>query len=310
MTRLLKGLKNKGDSQTEEKKKSAKLSLTEVFETIEKAADDANDAITEVRSNKTEFDSFKDEVRRNTARTNELSVGLKKDLDDVLEGVEERLDEIEKSVDESFTLNQGQYDFLMEEIGKVRGYFSEVIKGISSRTDSSDGRISEIQGLISSEIKGVRSYIASEILNLDNKKNEGEMKNIWGSIREFEKKLEKLYRDAQWSGGSTQLVGLQNAVQKAAGYGINFKSGTNTTVSVSQNNSLGVIDVAINATGGVGAWTPLAVDKTTTTFSVASQPTDVLADGELLLAGFGYTYNAGAGTITFTNAPQSFAAWR
>lgn len=66
----------------------------------------------------------------------------------------------------------------------------------------------------------------------------------------------------------------------------------------------------VTSTGGVGAWVILAADGTTTTFSVASQPTDVNSDGAILLLNNGYTYNSGAGTITFTNAPQLFAAYR
>lgn len=60
--------------------------------------------------------------------------------------------------------------------------------------------------------------------------------------------------------------------------------------------------------GGVGAWTALSVDGTTTVFAVSKQPTDVLADNSFMIQNFGYTYSAGF--ITFNNPPQNMASWR
>jgi len=62
--------------------------------------------------------------------------------------------------------------------------------------------------------------------------------------------------------------------------------------------------------GGVGAWTGFTIDGSTTTFSVTSEPTEVNNDGLILFNETGYSYNSGAGTITFDNPPQYLAGYR
>lgn len=72
----------------------------------------------------------------------------------------------------------------------------------------------------------------------------------------------------------------------------------------------GTLDIVGSSSGGVGAWTSFSVDGTTTTFSVTKQPTELNNDGIILFGQTGYSYNSGAGTITFINPPQQLAGYR
>jgi hypothetical protein len=85
-----------------------------------------------------------------------------------------------------------------------------------------------------------------------------------------------------------------------------LKAGNNVTISKDATGAWVV--ASTGGGGGVGAWTALSVDGTTTVFAVSKQPTDVLADNSFMIQNFGYTYSAGF--ITFNNPPQNMASWR
>ncbi len=89
------------------------------------------------------------------------------------------------------------------------------------------------------------------------------------------------------------------------GGGDTVTAGSGVTITTNVNGVK-----VITASGGAGAWlTPVETPNgIITVFTVASQPTDVVADGVQLFDGAGYTY--AALQITFVNPPAQFVRYR
>lgn len=93
-----------------------------------------------------------------------------------------------------------------------------------------------------------------------------------------------------------------DGVKKGLLQDVNFKAGSNMTVTHSVVNGLPTITFASTGTGGGGGWeTPSGtVNGTNTVFTVANEPVIVIADGTIYIDGSGYSYSGG--TITFLDS--------
>lgn len=259
-------------------------------------------------------------------KVEEIRGVLKKESTEGLKKIRDIVDDLKQDLENSGSSFEEDIEHVYEEIESLSDLIENAMDtAVSTAEEKSIPKFKELDSKISEGIESLENKIEKiglgifeegekyqkstkdldkkvELLRADNKVHYKGRKEVGKQVLKLEAELKKLSKSIYEFGSSLSV--LSNGSLVGASFGINFKNGTNTTVSITAN-AQGFIDVAINATGGGGSFTG-SQEKSTTTpdgatqaFNFTHSPKLIFWNGAMQTLTDDYTVT-GANQITFT----------
>jgi len=203
----------------------------------------------------------------------------------------------------------------------IDGVQTDLFTDISEARDRFTREIARVEGLIPSlpdltylerMIQEVRTLIPTVPAPLSSQQVKDMLLEEGLGIEDIEGLNEALQKAKEveirpGGGGGRGFFLYVDGVKKGILNTINFKSGSNMSISHSKINGLDTLTFTSSGGGG-GSVTietpPESVNASRTAFTVTAEPKYMVADGTTYFAGAGYTY--GALTVTFDIAPSQY----
>lgn len=251
---------------------SEKMDLKPMFDVLDKAQSTNKDAISKVQKD------FERQFTLFAAKQNQDSISNKSALNLSRSEIQGQITQIRASFEAELAPLLSRDSLLASEIDRV----SQEVSRLSLFLTSANDDAKQDSETLNKALTDLEKRVMSRVSNLT---NHGDHANRNIAV-----------------GGNTSVLSRYTD--------INFKAGSNVTLTAVVNNTTKYTDITIASSGGSGGGSFLtptgSVNGVTSTFGVASQPTMVVADGMGRVEGFGYSYSSVAAQITVDIPPQDF----
>lgn len=315
--------------------------LLEQLKTLEDSLpkDDTLSLVNQIVSDK--YKKFTEDTKQDTSLQALDSINnkldkFKQDFDlkpviDSIDEIRSTIEQMQTSTADEFTKNSQTSDLSKQELLSLIGNTKTDLQGMTDKQIAdvltkitalegqmtfSDSSNKEQGQNLKTVVKKIETKLNSFSKNLTDtqaesgKSKEEDKKNneaIQSQFLAFEKQVKDLRLQFQKHGGGSMppKISVNGVVISTRYADINFKAGSNITLTKADNNTTKQADFTITSTGGSGSGinveTPTgAVNGTNTTFTTANNPVGVIIDNQIYWGvGDGYTVS-GSGPYTIT----------
>jgi len=250
MTKKLSSLANEGSlSENLDKRSSAMIeeTLKEAVASLEK------DAAFIVQSAEEKVETVtavaKEEIRKDAmVRVDELVLEKHLPLQESMDGLYRRIEEVDDEIVASLSLSEKQYKELRSLIDGLKNEIGISFKSFSKADSKLDSELRSMPEIVEKKVLELRKHVSGELKKINDLNISKEFRSVFKKVAE----IEKYAKSIPWGGASYPQLVNNNGKAVYQGAVINFKNGNNTTAVVSQNDLTGNVDVTFNSTASSG----------------------------------------------------------
>lgn len=223
---------------------------------------------------------------------------------------------IQEDIKKSFDENDSIHTEIKKNVGNIKPILESIIKDSAKKSSSFQESALNTFAILNSKLEIIDSILAkkniiendtAEKIGSFDKKVEEYSLPIRNQIKKLEEEILKLSKGTYEYGASLQIAA--NGKVLGAPGSINFKNGTNTTVTITPNATTGSFDIQVNSTGGTTS--PLTTKGDIFGYSTTNDRIPVGADGYVLTADstnpLGVSWQiSGGGTVAGPNGAVQF----